>query len=54
MPPAFKADAVARLRSANAMNLEATANDDGAKVAYSVSLKGFSAAHDRLKALREP
>ncbi len=54
VPLAFEADAVARLRPATMMNLEATANDDGAKVAFSVSLKGFSAAHDRLKALREP
>lgn len=53
-PLALEADAVARLRSANVMNLEATADDDGAEVAFSVSLKGFSAAHDRLKGLREP
>lgn len=41
VPLALEASAVARLWSANAINLEATANDDGATVAFSVSIKGF-------------
>lgn len=53
VPLALEPDSLGRLRAGNALNLEATTNDDGAKVNFSISLKGFAAAHDRLKALGE-
>lgn len=51
VPIAFDAGASARLRAGEVLKLAAAANDDGKTVSFSVSLKGFSAARDRLKAL---
>ena len=51
VPLGLDAGFVRALRSGAALKIGARANDGGQAVALAVSLKGFAAAHDRLKVL---
>ncbi len=47
----FDADVVAALRGGSVLSLDATADDDGESVVFSVSLMGFAAALERARTL---
>jgi invasion protein IalB len=51
VPIDFGADTVAALRESGSLNVHAAAADGGGEIAFTISLKGFSAALDRTIAL---
>ena len=51
VPLNFDKAAIGRLRTANALKVMATANEDGKQIPFAVSLKGLPAALDRLASL---
>jgi invasion protein IalB len=51
VPIDFGADTVAALRKSGSLNVQAAAADGGGEIAFTISLKGFSAALDRTIAL---